>query len=304
MIEQIKQEALDYQMEHLPFTFPLVAKDNKIVFKYGTVETEGNFSRNGMNLFLQKFTKLDDKGKMIWFIDRDQARLLHASEKTTDKFVSYVNECRRKFEDVDLWRKNQTFWIAVNNGVVSGVMANYNPKSNLAVVEEIEAKGLANQIKAYHIKETEMVVYLGYKSQAGFTVGLAVCNGETGHTALSYRLYVDHDDYTFTAPNYGKRKHLSKLERVEYDLREAYDELSEVKFHDYIMTAEAKEYAKLILDDEKFKKLHEHIEPFNSRLKKLYQVLGFLASQRHEKGFKTVCSNALDALYKEIVEHI
>lgn len=306
MINNIKEKAREKQMEHLPFVFPLSvnADGTRIVTKFDTVTQNVQFSRDGMNLLLQKYDRYEqteDGPELVRFVDRSKARGLYRS--SLRDFVGYLNTCYENMCVFDPTLRDRVYWTATNQNVVYGVMSYYNPKLNTEVLDDIVNHNLEANIKRWYVTYTQMVVYLDYKSQDGFEIGLAVCNGETGHTALSYRLYVHDGDYTFETPTFGRRKHLSNLELVEQDLTKAYEELSELKFYDYIMNTPAYTYATMLLDDPKFEKIHDLAAQYDSRIRKVYQLLSKLSEQRRVRGYKTICTQALDKLYKEILNH-
>lgn len=304
MITDLITKAQKNQMIYLPCKLPLGvnSENNKLVFTYTDENTvipityELLLTRDAMTHLVQH---LRITGK-----DRHTVKSLYQTNLA--EFVNVINQFRAKQERTDLWRKGQTYILATYNGYVYGILANYNPKLHAEVLQDIEESGLGNAVARCYVTPKEMHVYLSYHVKDGFEVGLDVRNGETGFVALSYNLYVyqKKGDYTFATPSYGRRKHLSNLELVDDDLNDLYAELQEIKFHEYILNAESKEYAKMILDDKKFEKIHDLVTPYDSRLKKLYSLLGLLAAKRNERGYKTLCAQALDMLYSHIVEQI
>lgn len=295
-LDNLKHRAEDHQMTYCPFQYPIGTNDDatKLVFSFGTVDNELLITSHGMNLLLQH---------LYGFVDRTQARNLYNAHDLVG-FADYLNQCRTKQEQAHLWRKNQRYILAVNDHHIFGVLANYNPKSNVTVVEDVEQSGLASNLKRWWIDDLAMNIYLGYQSIHGFELGLNVRNGETGHTTLSYRLYVRNGEYTFDTPSFGKRRHLSNLALVEDDINRAYGELNDIKFHDYVTDTPTYQYATLILDDPKLEKLHELVLPYQTKLRQLYTLLGFLSSQRGVRSWKTICNQALDKLYTAIMEEL
>lgn len=281
-----------WQMDYAPFQFPISVNEDQLVFSFATVSNTFKLSRDGMTYLLQNLYE---------YVDRTHAKLLYRTGKLAE-FAAYINRCRATQEAEHLWRKGQQYILAHNNGTVYGVMTKYNSKPNLDVWQDICDHGLDQYAKYWTLTPKMMNVYLKYKDENGLELGLNVRNGETGHTALSYRLYVKQGDYVFSTPTYGRRKHLGKLEEVENDLTSAYAELAEVKIHQLVRESEAYKYAELILNDEKLAKVHDLVTPFHSRLRQVYALIGVLNTQRTTRGWKGVCDNALDMIYTELTK--
>lgn len=296
MITQLYEQAAEKKMDYRPFSFPLElnSEKTKLVFTHKSVKTELDLSPDGFTYLAYRIGE---------FINRSKAKALYRAGEY-EKFVQYVNQCRKQQEEKDLWRKGKELIIAFNGGKLWGVLTHYNPKSNLEVLRDISDAALEQHISFWTLSEKEMNVYLKYASVEGYEIGLNVRNGETGHATYSYRFYVRKGEYTFSTDTFGKRRHLSNLELVDNTLKDAYAELSEIKFHDFVMTTASLEFAKLILADQELEKLFEGIKPYVTQLKKVYQLLSFLSQKSEERGFKTASKKALDLVYTKIIKEM
>jgi hypothetical protein len=295
-MQEIVAKAKQNQMEYYPFQFPINANDDgsMLVFKKNPLSKEFQLAKGGMTLLLQH---------LYGHVDRQHAKSLYRTGDLKG-FAAYINQCRKNQESAQLWRRDQTYLLAVNGDVIYGVCARYNPKPNIEVLEDIQANGLTPLIERWDIDHEAMNIYLAHKTEKGSEIGLLIRNGETGHVALSYRLYVAQGDYTFSTAHFGRRKHMSNLELVDDDLKEIYADIADIRFHDFVLDSPAGPFAELILKDEALEKLHELVTPYHSRIKKLYKLLGVLNSQRSVRGWKVVCTKALDMLYTSIMEEL
>ena len=296
-MQDLIAQAQAKQMQHLPFKYPLKASDKGVIFTFGSLELMLQITRGGMNLLFQTLGQFG-RGDV-----RSKARELYYNAKYSE-FVALLNQQRDQQVNKELWRKNQEYIIAVNKGAAYGVTANYNPKYNVEVLQDIVDTGMESLVSSCFIDHEKMRVYFEQRDQQGIKFGMVVLNGETGHTALSYRVYVAKDKYEFTSPTFGRRKHLGQLDKVDNSIKEVYNEIRDIEFSGFVLTAESREYAQLILADEKYEKLHELVEPYNSRIRKLYTLLAVLHTQHGQRGFKGVCSDALDDIYNLVMERL
>lgn len=282
------QQAQQLQMEYIDFTYPLSGKESGVLFD----NKELKIARPGMNLLLQLLYE---------YVDRKQARSLYCSSYSA--FANYLNQCRDIQTSAQLWRKRQKLIAASNRGIVYGILTKYNPKRNVAVLHDIKDSGLGKNITRFRLSPIQMNVYFKHATVNGLEFGLDITNGETGHTSYSYNFYIHENkaDYTFSSPNYARRKHLGKLELVEANLQAIFAEVKEVTFDYHIMHTDANDYLPL-LSGKDFEKLQENIEQYKTR--KLYALLGELHTLASQRGLKTVSKNALDRIYSEMMEHI
>ena len=137
MITQLYEQAAEKRMEYRPFSFPLElnSEKTKLVFTHKSVKTELDLSPDGFTYLAYRIGE---------FINRGKAKALYRAGDY-EKFVEYVNQCRKQQEDKDLWRKGKELIIAFNGGKLWGVLTHYNPKSNLEVLRDISDAALEQQ---------------------------------------------------------------------------------------------------------------------------------------------------------------
>lgn len=232
MIDLI-QQAQQLQMEYESFHYPIIFKENSLWFDDNSL----SIAPSGMNLLLQL---------LYDHVDRKKARSLYLSGQLKE-FAAYLNECREFQTSEQLWRKGQSFTLAVNDQTIYGVVTKYAPKSNVQVLYDIQNSGLAENIERTTFTYEKMDVFFKHATVLGLEYGLDICNGETGHTAYSFNFYVyeNKSGYVFSSPNYSKRKHLGKLGLVDDDLQAIFAEVKEITFEYYILNTDAREHLHL-----------------------------------------------------------
>jgi hypothetical protein len=283
--------AEELAMSHIPFNFPLQLNSDNDAFVVGTYG-EYQFSKSGMTYLLYR---LGD------YVDRKYAYDLWKANMYVD-LVFYINSCRTMQESEELWRKGRTLVLATNKRHIFGVMTNYNPKYNSNVIEDLHDSGLINNLKWWSITPLEMNLYLEYKKENGVSFGLNIRNGETGHATYGYRIYFKSEDYVFheNFNKTAKRRHLSKLDILDMTMQDMYAELQDLIIFDRMQESACSDYAKLILTDNDFAKIHSLVEPYDSLIINLHKLISALSEQSKQRGYKVLCTKALDLIYKEL----
>lgn len=220
-IRVLKDHAKRVACEYTVVSFPLVyapelgvgfTTKNLPIFPMG-------FSNDGLTYLLYRLGA---------YVNRDKARELYSTD--LGAFVCYINGCRSWQETENFKLGGKDLILVTSRGTVEGLLTNYNVVPHLSVLDRIEQSPIKDNITGYSICPKRMVIKFRSKyildNKAAF--GLAVCNGETGHVALSYNFFVESGSFTFLFPLKDRRRHLSKVGEVNQRLVDVFEAANEV----------------------------------------------------------------------------
>lgn len=289
-MESLIEMASGYSVQYVLVKFPL--SFNRGQYHFGEVSFD-DFSRDGLTYLLYRLgTHVDRKKARNFFFNGSR-----------QNFVHYVNQCRNYQESASIREAHRPQLIAAlvtrdNHTELWGLLTNYTAVSNRSVLERIQNSNLPSAITYTRFSPKEMLIFCRSRDLGKTSVqyGLALRNGETGHTTLSYLLAVYSDDYIFCFPPTDRRRHLSRVGEVNLD--DVFDAINDLEIHNLMETTQVGTlHLKLTgYPDVLVNEILEH--PARS----IANTLPVLLRLRREKGLKTAAETLLDSILAKVDE--
>lgn len=266
----------------------------------------GRVTPDGFNYIIQRVSSFLNSEQAQDF--RKRARELFYEQGNLDKFVELVNDYRALQEQTIPAEKNRELIAALVDDVdLAGLLTTYNPYSHADVLDLVRSAGFEDSLTAYSVTPREMKLYFKTRQDGPFEYGLLLRNGMTGHVALSYNMYVRSEKYEYFTAIAGKRKHMSKLDSAVGRIEEAFSEARTIDINNYMEnTVDSGLVRNTVLkynsSSDKYGILKNDIlnladQPLINIVRRLHQYTGY-------KGYKTLASNILNILFKEITQHV
>jgi hypothetical protein len=294
MLNKIRQECEQQKMQYIPFGYPL-----KYDSKNGTWtildQTGLQFSRDGISYLLYRVSSHMNAAQTAAFKDKAREALSYSYQEFTD----LINDARFDQQYAEPFRQDQDLVASVLDNVIYGIMTKYEAVSNLELLDLVEKAGLEPTGYRLTIKELNLFFQSGKASTLEW--GLDVRNGETGHVALGYHVYLKRDDYIFTFPFTAYRRHMSKVYEVPEQLQQAAESIHEVLLWDYMTETKASDFAVQLYGKEKLQPL---LDKYVGKDYTLDRLVVELLTLREKRGYKVVCTNAVNTIMKEVAQHV
>lgn len=147
---------------------------------------------------------------------------------------------------------DQTYQAAFYDDAIVGIMSNYNPVPHVELLDLVESSGLADQIAWWNLHPTGLEIGIrinAVATKSGLMAALRIENGHSGHYALKYGATVRVNDYEWTAPLGGKRRHLSKVQLAVSQLTAAMEQVSDMKMEDRLKVMTISEALAIIVKE-------------------------------------------------------
>ena len=278
-------------MRYREFNFPIRFSESDQVF----YDMQGNiftFSKPGYNYIVYRLENMIDNKKAFKYLyDSDPGQWCVKANRLADR-LKEGNKSGRG------WEVSGKPLIAAYRGKeIFGLLTKYKDVSNLSVLDLVEKWGVVESVTDYSLIDTEFTLFLASGNLDLFEWGLAIRNGETGHTTFGYRVYFKTDDYTFTFPLESVRRHMSRVDEVESNLQSVFENVSEMQVWNIIENTKAANYAKYLTLKPEYAKLQDVFELFVDKHRTLDKLLFKLAKVKKEKGFKVVCERVMNEIF-------
>lgn len=218
LIEDLERNSFKYPVGHFPIRHKgdgIFETFNHVTFKF-TIDGAGYLSERNTRYRYAQFTAL-------------------VREERWDDLEKLANEAI-----IPIKGAGRNLIFALMNGNLVGLLRHYNYIDHAAIIKVIDEARLSSSISGWNITPQYMTVDVTMRTKAvrdedeALVIALRILNGHSGHHALQYQLLIKSKGFEYTAPLYGRSRHLSKVSQMFDQLQDAVRRVQETKL-DYLL---------------------------------------------------------------------